>query len=222
MILRGINLSEVDEKLDENTYVKKIGSEAEVSVLKKRDTAPMLSTSLGRVIQEDKFMKRYVPSNVILFDADLIDSIEYSNSIMTENLSFTIQDGAVRVGKRNKYRGKSGILCTSSVLDYYSRADGVNKILSCKNVSREVLVSSIDVLGLGIAKNLYTDSDMLVGLMYLPCTKGYAVSDNYMEEGTGISSYTGCERDCTNWNEHTLDEWFSRAKITNGGSYAVA
>lgn len=222
MLLRGINLSEIEEKLDDNTYIKRLGEKAEITVLKKRDNASLLR-SLGSVVQEDKFMIRYVPSNVILFDADLIDSVECSNSITTDNLSFTTENGAVRIGKGNKYRGKSGILCTSGVVDYYGRVESQSRILEYRENSDKVLFSSVSIVSLGISSTSYDGSDTLLGLMYIPTMKGYAVTDGQMREGYGISSFNRKERDCSEWGSHSIDEWFTRAKITRvEESYAMA
>lgn len=214
MTLVGLDIKDVYEEYDAEHYVFELGTQVSIDSMKKADknnTLKNLSTSF----REDRFISRYTPTNVILFDKDLVDDEDIvSVDCVTKGLSYELdeQENCIRIGKQGKYKNWSGLLVFSHTLLYNCVLGDDIEVMRAKNISEDTMLKTVKVLSVGASTRVDGVTDV-VGLYYIPHTRGYAYRPSSVIKGRGITTLALKEKDCDKYTSYRISNWFDKAKV---------
>lgn len=189
--------------LNGDYYTLTVGSEVEVTVVRKINSNNVLTSSLSKSKLEDKFMTKYKPNNIIYFDKDFVDSEKCSNYVSCQ---IDRKSCTVFVGSPEKYLIKSGVLATTGILSLNGFVQKQRNIFYSSQLSGSSAKNKITLLSVGLR------GDNLFGLYHIPRERGLAISVDD-SESMGLSVVSEKIRDCWNWGILHVDDWFDRCKV---------
>lgn len=215
MQLKGVTLNEIrqwsvyDPDLD--AYVFTLGDRLEVTSMQKKHVNRVLSSRLSFNVLEDRMMVKYTPSNIVLFDTELIERTTPVTNISCEIDSITKQ---LKVGLMNKYQQGTGILMLSGKLSANGFIEQHYNILSGSQLSRSNAVTKISLLSVGLSGH------RLCGVFLIPQERSLAYTDESMVSEhsprnamLAYSTVTHGLRRCENWGRLIIDDWFDGATV---------
>lgn len=206
MKIQGISFAQLkreavyNEEVD--AYVYKLGTKIEVTSTKKAHVAEMLAKYLSSNLTEDELMIKYCPSNRILIDTDLLESV-----FMPTEFSCVLDEEAkaLRLGKVEKYRINSGVLVMSGKLSANGMIESHNEIKFGSRYAKEGVIGKARLLGVAWRHN------KLFGIIHVPRERGLSVSAD--SEFTCYSLVNSEKRSCLGLDGVTIEDWFDGSKI---------
>lgn len=204
MELYGITKSEIKDLavLEGDYYKLTTGRAIEVTVIRKNNSNIVLTQNLSSDVQQDKFMVRYRPNNMVYFDRDFIDD----DKACYISCQIDKENNCVKIGKPDKYPISSGVIATTGVLSLNGLVEENRVILYSNRLSDEAVKKKVTLLSVGLK------GDELFGLVHIPRHKGIAISvDGTQTMGKSVASEK--ERNCWEWKSMTIDDLFTSYKI---------
>lgn len=205
MELYGLSREEIKARgiLIGDYYKMEVGEPLEVSVMRKVNRNDVLSYSLSPHKQEDKFMIKYCPNNVVLFDKDFVESGNLSNYV---SCHIEKEHSTVIVGNPDKYELKSGILATTGTLSLNGLVQKNRSIYFSSQLSSEMVKKRVHLVSVGLLGN------SLFGLFHISRERGLAISidDSETQAMSVVSMKT---RDCLSWDELDIEDWFDKCQV---------
>lgn len=180
-----------------------LGTEIEVTTTKKANANQILTGSLSSHKHEDALMMKYNPSNVIYFDADLVEVWQNFLSVSCEIDKKTY---AVRIGISGRYPINGGILALSGVMS----ANGLverQRAIFCNAQMAGRIYEKVRILSVGALRQ------NLLGVFLVQRERGIAVGVDDSEY-TAISAKTLNYRQCMDWSSFYIDDWFDNCRVT--------
>lgn len=183
-----------------------LGDKIEVISMLKLDENGLVAKNLSTNFTEDKFMRKYSPTNKIYFSENFLSSENEGNFA-----SYYIDTESCRVfvGAPDEFEGNSGVLVFSGFISINNMIESDRDLL-CNNRVLNTFKKRIKLLAVGIR------GDKLFGLYLVPNQRGIAIGLENSEK-RGISTVSLKVINCESYNRFTINDWFEGAKIVTGG-----
>ena len=188
-----------------NYYVLRLGSELEITSIKRNNCNNLLSSALSSFKKEDKLMIKYFPSNTVYFDIDFID--DDNEDFGSVSCSISKSEGKIVIGKLSKYDIRTGVLVLSGVLSGNGLIEYDRTIYYNSQFSSASVLSKVKILSVGLR------GDNLLGLLFIPKERGFAVSADGSKD-LAYSVKTWKLQDYSSWARVEIDSWFRNNKVS--------
>lgn len=193
--------------LDNNYREYTLGDKIEVTSMLKLDENGLVAKNLSTNFTEDKFMRKYSPTNKIYFSERFISSENEGNFA-----SYHIDTESCRVfiGASDEFEENSGVLVFSGFISINNMLESDRAIL-CNDRVVNTFKKRVKLLAVGVR------DDKLFGLYLVPNQRGISVGLETSEK-FGISTVSLKVVNCEGYNKFKIDDWFKGAKIIVGGA----
>lgn len=179
-----------------------LGSAVEVTTIKQNHKNSLISNNLSSDTKDDRLMVKYNPVNKVWFSQNLIDYDIEDNFV---SCSIDSENGRILVGLPDEFSVNSGLLMFSGYLSLNDLVQKERPIL-CNDRLKSTIHDRVRMLSVGLK------SDRLFALYYIPCVRGIMASTTYGEKW-GISPNSFKKRQCADYVEYTVNDWFENTKI---------
>lgn len=186
----------------DNWYEYTIGTPIDVTNLKVQDKNDLLASGLSEDVKEDKFMRRYSPTNKVYFSKKLFES---DNEEISVSCYLDDKSRRLYISTSEEYGNKSGVLVFSGYISLNNLVEEDRPVL-CTKRAQATIMQRVKVLSIGVK------GDMLYGLLYIPSEKGLKVSVRGSNKGISPITYKACS--CSaEYSKFTIKDWFDKARI---------
>ena len=206
-IMNFVDLNKADilknSVIRENNFREyELGDRIEVTSMLKLDENGLVAKNLSTDFTEDKFMRKYSPTNKIYFSERFLSDENEGNFA---SYRIDTKSGRLYVGEPDEFDENSGVLVLSGFISLNNMVE-VDRNILCNNKMLKTFKKRVKLLAVGLRQ------DRLLGVFLIPNQRGIAVGLESTEK-YGISALSLKVINCENYTSFSINDWFKGAKV---------